>query len=476
MEPDQWQDEFFAAASMIAEPGLQLPKPRLVLKACKGPGKSFALSIVIWWWLMTRWHANTIAMSITEDNLRTNLWPELARVQQRSIALQMAFRHSAEQITAKKYESTWFCKARSFPQNADKTQQANTLAGLHGRHPGVFCDEMGDYPDGVVVAAEAIFSTLVDGKPVEGILAGAGNPTRTDGPLYRVCMDPEHRKHWWVKEITSDPLDPNRTPRVDKEWAQSQIDQWSRDSDFVKVNILGQFPSQQANKLLGPEEVSLAAARDINPRLIEQEPLVMGLDVARYGDNESVLTRRKGLQSFNQIKWRETDLMTLADQVVNEVLLHRPVAIFVDQTGLGGGLVDRLRQLGTPNVIGIDFGGSPGDIRFNDRRSEMWWRMAEWVKKGGSIPNDVALRLELTSPLFEWKITGKTTKFVLESKKDMRKRGVSSPDRADSLALTFAAPIYFQSGLMQVSDPRSFPSPGRIIGGTDDDWDPFGGA
>jgi len=477
VEPDGWQDEFFAAASGITEPGMQPAKTRLALKACKGPGKSFAMSIVIWWWMMTRWHANCIAMSITEDNLKTNLWPELARVRQRSWALQQAFHHTAEQITAKKFEQTWFCKARSFPQNADKTQQANTIAGLHGRHPAVFCDEVGDYPEGVIVAAEAIFSSMIDGLPVEGLLAMAGNPTRTDGPLYLACMDPEHRKNWWVKEITGDPLDPSRASRIDPVWAQSEIDKWGRESDFIKVNILGKFPSQQANKLLGPEEIAVAASREVNPRMVEQDPVVMSLDVARFGDDESVLTRRQGLQAFRQMTWRETDLMTLADQVINQILLHKPVAMFVDQTGLGAGIIDRLRQLGTPNVIGVDFGGGPMDPRFADRRSEMWWLMAEWVKKGGSIPNEVTLRNELSTPLFDYKITGKTSKFILESKKEMRKRGVHSPSRADSLALTWAAPVYAPMSLMQMGDPRYFAgayAQQRIRGGTEEDWDPYG--
>jgi phage terminase large subunit len=443
----------------------------LAIKSCKGPGKSFALAVAIFWWLFTRWHANVAVMSITEDNLKQNLWRELSLVYRRSWALQQAFHMSSEQITAKKYELSWFAKRRSFPQNADKKQQDNVIAGLHGRHPAVFCDEAGSYPDGVVVAAEAIFNTLTDGKPVDARLAIAGNPTSTEGPLYRVCT--RDREHWWVKEITGDPRDPHRAKRIDPVEAQRQIDLWGEDHDFVRVNILGRFPRTQSNKLLGPEDVAEAAGREPDPSYL-QDPVVMGLDVARYGDDESVLFRRQGRMAFRPLVWRETDLMTLADQVCNEVTLRRPGALFVDQTGVGGGVVDRLRQLGV-NVVTVDFGGTPIDAeRFLNRRSEMWWRMADWVKNGGCIPDDMVLRDELVSPIFEFREVGKATKFVLESKKDMRARGVGSTNRADGLGLTFASPVYVTPSVMQVTDDAYRPVRAKIIGGTEEgDWNPL---
>lgn len=470
-EPDDWQDDFLAAISGIQLPGQPAVMPMLALKACKGPGKSRAFAWAIWWWLCTRWHSNVVAMSITADNLKDNLWSELARVQERCWMAQQFFNLSSERIVARRYERTWWCSARSFPQNADKNQQANTIAGLHGRHPAVFCDEVGDYPDGVVVAAEAIFSTLVDGLPVDARLAVAGNPTSTEGPLYRVCT--RDRARWWVKEITGDPKDPKRAKRIDPAWAQAQIDQWGADNPFVLVNVFGKFPPQQSNKLLGPDEVMAASLRETDAR---QDPVIMGLDVARFGDNESVLFRRQGRMSYRPLSWRETDLMTLADQVANEVTAQKPAALFVDQTGVGGGVLDRLRQLGI-SAIGIDFGGSPMDSKFADRRSEMWWKMADWLKRGGCIPNDVGLRSELSTPNFDFTQSGKITKFKLESKADMRKRGVGSPDRADALALTFAAPVYQPPHVLQLTEssrygyaPRGH---GRIRGGTEEDWDPF---
>jgi hypothetical protein len=470
VQGDKWQDLFWGA---VSGPHIDPSAKRmLALKACKGPGKSFALAVAGWWWLFTRWHANGIAMSITGDNLRDNLWAEMARVQERSPELRHFFAHRGERIEARQYEKTWWLSARSFPQNADKAQQANTLAGLHGRHPIVLADEVGDYPDGVIVAAEAILSSLVDGKPPDGRVILAGNPTSTEGPLYRVTK--RDRDRWWIFEISSRPGDPNRTPRVDEEWALAQINTWGIDSDFVKINILGQFPSQQANKLIGPEHALAAAQRRLDDHY-KQDALIFGLDVARYGDNASVLFQRQGNMSWRPKMWRELDLMSLADQVATEFVTKNPAALFVDQSGVGGGLIDRLRQLGIP-VLAIDFGGSPMDSRFYDRRSEMYWKMSDWLKKGGSIPDDIQLRQELVAPNYAMRATGKITKFKLESKDEMKKRGISSPDMADALALTFAAPVVAPP---PQDSPSHFQVPNqyytqKIRGGTEDSWDPYG--
>lgn len=483
-EPDAWQDLFFAALSGVH---LDINAQRmLALKACKGPGKSWALAVAGWWWLLTRWHAIGIALSITADNLKDGLWAEMARVQERSGILKHFFVHRGERIEAKEFPKTWWLAARSFPQNADRTQQANTLAGLHALHPIVLADEVGDYPDGVIVAAEAILSSLVDGKPPDGRVILAGNPTSTEGPLYRVTKKDRHR--WWVYEISSDPQDPNRTPRVDPVWAQAQIDTWGRESDFVKVNVLGQFPSQQANKLIGPELALEASNRDI-PANYAVEPLIFGLDVAAYGDNASVLFQRQGNFTYRPRVWREMNHMVLADQVADEYFNHSPAAVFVDNGVVATGLIDRLRTLGVP-ILPVDFSGSPMDSKFFDRRSEMWWRMADWIKRGGCIPDDPGMRQELTAPNFEYVATGKISKMKLESKKDMKKRGVVSPDKSDALALTFAMPVvgaptrtarpdrdteHFGSTEAQGAQYSIGLAQGRVVGGTEDSWDPFGG-
>lgn len=472
VEGDKWQQLFWGA---ISGPHIDPSAKRmLALKACKGPGKTFALAVAGWWWLFTRWHANGIAMSITLKNLQDYLWRELAVLQQRSKLLSHFFLQRGEKIEAKGYERTWSISARSFPQDADKTTQANTIAGLHGRHPIVLGDEVGDYPDGVIVAAEAALSSLVDGEPPDGRVALAGNPTSTEGPLYRITK--RDRDRWWVYEISSDPADPNRTPRVDPAWAQAQIDLWGIDSDFVKINILGQFPSQQANKLIGPDLALEASSRQPHESF-KLDALIFGMDVAHMGDNASVLFQRQGNFSWRPRVWREVNHMVMADQVATEFITKSPGALFVDNSPVSSGFIDRLRTMGIP-VIAIDFGGRAIEDRFFDRRSEMYWKMAEWLKKGGTIPDDVGLRQELVAPNFGMQPQGKITKMKLESKVEMRKRGVASPDMADALALTFASPVVApvrEEVLTGYQMSNSYGNVGHFRGGTEESWDPYGG-
>lgn len=491
---DKWQEKFWGALSgtHIDPTAMRM----LALKACKGPGKSFAMGVGGWWWLFTRWHTRGAALSITGDNLKDNLWTEMAHLQEGAPILGAFFEHKGERIECKQFRKTWWLSARSFPQNADKTQQANTLAGLHCRHPQVLCDEAGDYPDGVIVAAEAVLSSLVDGQPPDGRVVLAGNPTNVNGPLYRVTT--KDRKRWWVYEITSNPADPDRTPRVDPVWAQEQIDLWGIDSDFVKVNILGMFPAQSVSQLLGPEQVMAAVDRhvDENHRL---EPIIFGMDVARDGQNASTLYERQGYRAWLHRKWRDIDHMTLADLVASEYMAKNPAAFFIDHSPVSAGLIDRLRDLRVP-VVPIDFGGAAIDSRFYDRRSEMWWKMANWVKSYGSIPNDIALRSDLLAPTISYKPTGKITKMKMESKDEMKKRGVASTDDGDGLGLTFAASVVghtiasigipsrstldhlgLSSNPQEISQipvlyvQSNSQSSGRIRGGTEDSWDPYGG-
>lgn len=423
-EPDVWQAEALVAMASGVD-------PRVALKACKGPGKSTVLSWFICWFMSTRPHANVLALSITLDNLRDGLWKELAVWYGKSPYLQRVFDFTAERFFAREHPRTWWCSARSFAKDARPDQQANTLAGLHSKHVAIVLDEVSDYPPGVLAAAEGIFST----SGQEARLVVAGNPTSQTGPLYTICT--RDRALWRVIEITGDPDDPKRSARIDLAYARTAIAQWGRDNPWVMTNILGLFPPTQSNALLGVDEVSAAMRRDVARAELEGRPKIMGVDVARYGDDRSVVFMRQGPMAWEPTVFRNLDLMTLSGQVARLLEKHKPHACFVDQGGIGAGVVDRLRQLGF-KIIGVDFGGKPHSPRFQNRRCEMWWLMAEWVKTA-SLPPTPELVGELTGVTYDY--ANAAGKLSLESKDDLKKRGLPSPDLADALALTFAEPV-----------------------------------
>lgn len=179
------------------------------------------------------------------------------------------------------------------------------------------------------------------------------------------------------------------------------------------------------------------------------DELVMGVDVARFGDDRTVIWTRRGrdARSIPPIIMKGADTMQVAARVMAEMDRLRPDGVFVDGGGVGGGVVDRCRQMGY-SVVEVNFGGKAdrfieGAPKAKNKRAEIWSSMREWLKSGGSIPDDRNLEMDLTGPLYAFDVNNA---IELEKKSAMKKRGVPSPDLADALALTFSYPVV----------PRSF--------------------
>ena len=479
-DPVQCVNDLFAVGWEKAHPGrkfeLELwqidglqalvgPCPRIAAKAAKGVGKGAWLSWVGWWFLVTRKHVRGAVVSITEGNLDDNLWPELALWRSYSPLLQQLFvckRTVIEQIDE---PGNWYLSKRAFAKDADPTAQAETLAGLHADAVLVLLDEVGSFPKGVFDAAGAIFNVA----HTDAILAVAGNATDITGPLGRICTEDADR--WKLIEITGDPDDPRRCSRIDIVEARALISKYGRDDPMVMVNILGKFPPRGSRKLIGPDDVSKAVARRYAERTICREAIVWGLDVAGVAINPdaAVLTKRQGPAILERAKkWRNLDSDRLADVVALEYMEDKkkksaayprgraPNKIFVDKGNTGREVCRRLKSLlGESVVEGVDFGGSAlDDAAYLNRRAEMWWAAAYWLRDEGSIPDDPELRRDLTSPDALTAKKGRARRQI-ESKDEMRARGLPSPDAGDSLCLTFSALVLTEPMMesrVQVSD------------------------
>ena len=196
------------------------------------------------------------------------------------------------------------------------------------------------------------------------------------------------------------------------------------------------FSAAGDDQLISLSDVELAARRVYTDKDVQHAPVILGVDPARFGDDRSVIFRRKGLQAFTPQIYRGLDNMELAGRVAAQIQQHDPDAVFID-AGAGAGVIDRLRQL-EYDVVEVPFGGKAIlEQQFVNRRAEMWWGMREWLGAGGAIPNDAALKQELATPTYWYDGTGRK---VLESKDEIKSRlqGGGSPDLADALALTFA--------------------------------------
>lgn len=419
-EPDAWQAE---ALELFPR------SPRLALKACKGPGKTAVLAWLILNFLSTRPHPRIGATSITQGNLDANLWPEISKWMQRSPFCRATFAWTKTAVVHRYHPETWFCQARTWPKQANAEQQSDALAGLHADYVMWILDESGGMPQAVMVAAEAIFSSAIEGHVVQ-----SGNPTHTTGPLFRACT--KDRSLWAVVTITGDPERADRSPRISIEWAQQQIDSYGRDNPWVMVNVLGEFPPSSINALLGIEDVERAMRRHLTKPQYEWGQKRLGVDVARFGDDRTVIFPRQGIASFRPIILRVQNTVEIAARVARAMTDWRAELVLIDDTGhWGHGAVDILTTGGFP-VLPI-IASDPGiDKRYKNRRAEMWLEMAKWIRAGGALPDIEGLREELTEPTY----TFSGGQFVLESKDQIKARLGSSPDLADGLAQTFAIP------------------------------------
>jgi phage terminase large subunit len=438
VELDAWQRE---ALEYSSTPGVK----RLCMLSSAGTGKSAVLS-----WLglqrLSCYASPTslpkgFCVAVDRENLKLNLWAELGKWHDKSPFLKRQFGKTADRIFAYEDESdSWFLAARGFAKKATGEEQAASLSGLHSDYAFVLIDESATIDMAVADRAEQAMSTAVD-----GLIATAGNPLSRTGMLYECGI--RRRDTWYVIEITSDPDSPRRCSRVGKEWAQQQIDtrDLGREDPWVKVYILGQFPEHALMTLLTREQVEEAMERNPKEEDYKYEGKAMGIDVARQGLDASVIFPRQGRLVLPPIVMRGLDGLQGAAATARKWTEWNADAAFIDNSGgFGASWIDQLHVLGY-SPVPVEFAGKPQDKRFFNKRAEMYWRCAEWVKSGGALPYDRELIAELSEPTY----TFKGDRILIEDKDQIRSRLKGrSPDKADALALTFAYDVAPKRDLM----------------------------
>jgi hypothetical protein len=452
--PEPWQAEVLR---LIGSDLRARRSPVLVaVRSGHGIGKS-AMAAMLMDWAMVAPGTRGVVTANTDGQLRTKTWPTLADWQGMSLCEPL---HRVENTTfaTRGYEKTW--RIDAVPWSERNTE---AFAGLHNRGKRVLLvfDESSAIPDKLWEVAEG---AMTDGD-TQVIWVAFGNPTRSTGRFAQCFGKDAGRWHHLTVDSRSVSFT-NKT--LLEEWRQS----YGEDSDFFKVRVKGEPPSQSDLQFIPTALVDEARRRQVFTH--PTEPLVGGLDVARSGSAESVLALRRG-RDARSLPWlclRERDSMVLAARVVahlNDLARsgQRLEALFVDAGGLGGPVADRLRQLGAP-VHDVYFGGSgdgPHAWQYRDKSAEMWAATKEWLRDGGAIPDDPELAEQLTSR--DSSVTSKG-RVYMESKEDMLRRGLPSPDRGDALVLTHAYPVLAS----QVADASGRFAPaagGRVL----HDYDPY---
>ena len=408
---------------------------RLAVASGHGIGKSALVAWVILWALSTLPDTRGIVTANTEGQLRTKTWPELAKWH--ALAVNKSwFTYTATSLFYSKQpgrDRTWRVDAITWSEN-----NTEAIAGLHnkGRRAFALFDEASSIADGVW---ETIEGALTDAGTDLFWLA-FGNPTRSTG-RFRECFAGGRFAHRWQPQQ----IDSRSVSMTNKAQIATWVHDYGEDSDFVRVRVKGEFPRAGSMQFIDSERVQQAVERALPPEW--NAPLVMGVDIARHGEDQTVIRFRRGLdaRSIPPVKFRVPDLMVIASRIMEEVSTHSPDAVFIDGTGIGWGVVDRIAQLGCSTMRGIDFSaradrtdGADGMVRYANKRAEMWGYMKEWCKVG-CLPDDRELRADLTAIDYGYDAVDAIR---LEKKDDMRRRGLASPDDGDALALTFAYPVF----------------------------------
>lgn len=431
--PDRWQQKHLAYLRDKLQDGASVDEViQTAIAAGHGVGKSGEVAWVILWAISTRADTRGVVTANTDTQLRTKTWAELAKWYHLCI-FRIWFELTATSIFSKQpgHDKTWRIDAIPWSES-----NPEAFAGLHnqGKRILVIFDEASAISNKIW---EVIEGAMTD-KNTQILWLCYGNPTRNTGRFFD-CFN-KFRHRWWTMHV-----DGREAAMSNKAQIQAWLEDYGEDSDFFKVRVRGVFPSQSAMQFIPRNIVDAAISREMPHVDYTRMVAILGVDVARYGDDASVIRTRFGLDSRSMPvqKFRGLNGWQLGAKVAEHYrylksLGVRKIIINIDVGGVGASPVDWLQQNGYP-INAINFAHSPDDKdRYKNKRAEMWGRMRDWLSEGGCIDDDSELIADLTG--VEYSYTP-TNQILLESKEDMKKRGLASPDNADSLCLTFAVRV-----------------------------------
>jgi hypothetical protein len=409
-QPDPWQREVLRAVAA--------GERRISIRAGHGVGKSSCCAWLLIWHMVTRYPQKAICTAPTAGQLFDALFAEVKYwINKLPDPIKALFEMTSEKVTLKAAPEASFISART--SSADRPE---ALAGIHSEHVLLIVDEASAVPEAVFESAAGSMS----GESACTILIG--NPTRNSGMFFNT-----HHKlssDWKTYHVSC--LD---SPRVSKDFVAQIRTTYGPDSNAYKIRVLGEFALRDDDTLIPAELVDAAMSRDVV--LDVKQPLVYGIDVARFGDDRSALCKRRGNVVVEFKTWQGLDLMQLTGAIVHEANMDKPDEMCVDSIGLGSGVADRLRELGY-NTRDVNVAESSAmNPKAAKLRDDLWVQVKGWLNaRACKLPKMDELRQELVAPTYTFT---SNDKLKVEGKAEMKRRGMRSPDLADALCLTFAS-------------------------------------
>lgn len=405
---------------------------RMAVSSGRGIGKSALVSWLVLWMLSTRIGASVVVSANSEAQLRSVTWAEITKW----LAMMLNshwFEVSATRIMPSKWLTElverdlkkgtryWGAEGRLWSE-----ENPDSYAGLHNSD-GVMLifDEASGVPDAIWDVAQGFFTENTPHR----FWTSFSNPRRNSGYFFE-CF--HAKRDFWKTKI----VDARTVEDTDKNVYAQIIEEYGADSVQAHVEIFGEFPPEGDDQFISPQLVDEAASRPAYKDAAA--PIVIGVDPARGGADSTVIVVRQGRDLLAIKRYRGEDTMAIVGRVIEAIEDYKPTLVALDEGGLGYGILDRLHEQRYKIVRGVNFGWkAKNPIMYGNKRAELWGDMKNWLRTA-SIPTDRQLKSDLTSPMKKPDSAGT---IFLEGKKEMRARGLASPDAADALAVTFAFPV-----------------------------------
>ena len=402
---------------------------RVAVKSGNGLGKGFSAAVAVLWFLSSHDPAIVLSTAPTFRQVRHILWRQIHSLHRRA----------PDVLGGKLLDTRWELAEDRYAMGLS-ADTADQFQGFHSPNMLIVVDEAEGVSDEIYEAIEAVMTSA------EPRLLLIGNPTTTSGVFRRAFYQERSIYHC----ITISALDsPNvQSGRVvipgltTARWVEERRQIWGEANPLYRARVLGEFPDQAEDTLIRLSDVESAVRRyneEPEPGSREEGPVALAVDVARFGSDHSVILRRKG-QRVEEIRtFNGMDTMELAGWVAAAIREFQPTQTCIDEVGVGAGVVDRLREQGY-GVRGVNVAHAARQKEiFANLRAEGYWRLRELFAAGEiSIPPDQQLMGELAALRYSYDSQGR---ILMESKETMRQRGISSPDKADALMLSFLAPL-----------------------------------
>lgn len=429
-EPDEWQQ-----TALMDLAG----NPKVSIKSGQGVGKTGIEAVALLWFLTCFPYPRVVATAPTKQQLHDVLWSEVSKWQERSPLLQEILKWTKTYIYMKGHEKRWFAVART-------ATKPENMQGFHEDNMLFIVDEASGIAEPIM---EAILGTLSGGN---NKLLLCGNPTKTNGTFFD-----SHNKDRGLYRCHT--VSSEESTRTNKESIRSLIKKYGYDSNVVRVRVRGLFPKQEDDVFISLDFIEQATRTEPNA-LIKR--IALGVDVARYGADETVIYENAGYNCRLVKNYRGHGLMETAGYVIEQyyrIIKEYPqyrgsIYINIDDCGLGGGVTDRLNELKRGEmkkvlsrmvivpVNAAEKVPDPDEAKNYDNMSTYLWAMIRELMTAGvlCLEDDNETVAQLSSRKYHMSSRGK---MAIESKDDMKKRNLDSPDRADALALSLYEPKLF---------------------------------